>query len=465
LVGKQHSVLNKTLKNPSKLISKVTNLSNSYDLRSVVINSGWLIGDKVARLGLGLIIGVWVARYLGPEQYGVLAFAIAFLSIFQAFAALGLDNVVVRQIAQAPESANTVLGTALTLRLVASSLSLMLATLVGFIIYRDDLKTLVILLLVASGIIFQSADIIDLWFQSQSESRRTVVAKAVAYACAAVIKVGLIIRGAPLWAFAAAQSTELAISAAALCFSYRHFKVQRPWLWQASTARALMTQSFPFLLSGLSIVVYLKSSQLFISQLLDQRALGLYSTAQVLSELWYFLPMTIATSVAPAIARRKVVSALAYSSAMQWIFGFMWVLSIVLSTLICLNASWIVTLLYGKAYDGAAAVLAVHTFTLIPVSIGVIQSLWLVNENKGRIAIYQTLAGAVLSMSLSFLLIPKFGIVGGAVAMLSSQIIQAFVVCSLFAPALLRLQFRSLLFAATTIASSSSAAFAAVFRK
>jgi O-antigen/teichoic acid export membrane protein len=441
------------------------NLDGRPELRSIVLNSSWLITDKVVRLGLGLIIGVWIARYLGPERYGVLASAIAFLAIFQAFAALGLDNVVVRQIAQAPESAHTILGTALMLRLVASTLSLMLAVLVGFILFQDDLKTLTVLLLVASGIIFQSADVIDLWFQSQSKSRRTVVAKAVSYACAAAIKVGLIISGAPLWAFAAAQSIELAVSAAALRFSYRHFRVRRPWLWQASTAKALMTQSFPFLLSGLSIVVYMKSSQLFISRLLDQRALGLYSTAQVLSELWYFLPMTIATSVAPAIARRKLVSALDYNSVMQRIFGFMWVFSIVLSTLICFNASWIVGLLYGKAYEGAAAVLAVHTFTLIPVSIGVIQSLWLVNENKGRIAIYQALAGAASSLTLNYLLIPKFGIVGGAVAILSSQIIQAFAVNILFAPELFKLQFRSLLFAATTIANSSSAAFAKVFRK
>lgn len=440
-------------------------MTSKTELRAIAINSGWLIGDKIVRLGLGLIIGVWIARYLGPEQYGVLASAIAFLAIFQALAALGLDSVVVRQLAQASESAHTVLGTALTLRLVASTLSLMLATLIGFIIYRDDLKTLVVLLLVASGIVFQSADVIDLWFQSQSKSRRTVVAKAVAYACAAAIKVGLIVSSAPLWAFAAAQSIELVISAAALRFSYRHFKVQRPWLWQASMAKALMTQGFPFLLSGLSIVVYMKSSQLFISQLLDQRALGLYSTAQVLSELWYFLPMTIATSVAPAIARRKLVSALDYNSAMQRIFGFMWVLSIVLSALICLNSSWIVALLYGKAYEGAAAVLAVHTFTLIPVSIGVIQSLWLVNENKGRIAIYQALAGAASSLSLSYLLIQKFGILGGAVAILSSQIIQAFAVNILFAPELFRLQFRSLLFAATTIANSSSAVFSRVFRE
>lgn len=440
-------------------------LKSKPELRSIATNSGWLVGDKVVRLGIGLIVGVWVARYLGPERYGLLASAVALLAIFQAFATLGMDSIVVQQIAQAPESAHTVLGTALILRLVASTISIVLVSLFGLYIYQHDLTTLVVLVLVASGVIFQSADIIDLWFQSQSMSRCTVLAKAVAYVSASAIKVSLIVSGAPLWAFAAAQSIELAISAVALRIAYRHFKVQYKWMWAMPTAKALLEQSFPFLLSGLSIVVYMKSSQLFISQLLDQRQLGLYSAAQVLSELWYFLPMTIATSVAPVIARRKLVSAAAFNSAMERIFGFMWIFSIVLSILICLNASWIVTLLYGEDYEGGANVLAVHVFTLIPVSIGVIQSIWLVNEKKGRIAIYQSLVGAASSILLNYFLVMKFGIVGAAVAILLAQICQAFMVNILFAPELFKLQFRSLFLAVMTIASTLIDAFKGGVRK
>jgi PST family polysaccharide transporter len=173
-----------------------------------------------------------------------------------------------------------------------------------------------------------------------------------------------------------------------------------------------MVESLPLLISGMSIIVYMRSGPLFISQLLDQRSLGLYSTAQVLSELWYFLPMTIATSIAPAIARRRRASAEEYTAAVQRVFAFMWMLSIAVATVICLNASTIITLLYGKAYEDAAAVLAIYIYTLIPVSIGVIQSLWLVNENRGRITIYQALGGAAASLSLNYLLIPSFGIVG-----------------------------------------------------
>ena len=162
-------------------------LNRNEECRLVAFNSFWLIGDKLVRLGLGLFIGVWIARYLGPAQYGVLAYAVSFLAIIQAISALGMDSIVVRHIAQSPATAHIVLGTALALRLAASTLSLLAAAAVGVYAYADDTQTLVVLLLVASGVVFQPADIVDLWFQSQSKSRRTVIAKAIAYASAAAI--------------------------------------------------------------------------------------------------------------------------------------------------------------------------------------------------------------------------------------------------------------------------------------
>jgi len=37
-------------------------------------NMSWIFSEKVLRMGVGLFVGVWAARYLGPEQYGVLSY-------------------------------------------------------------------------------------------------------------------------------------------------------------------------------------------------------------------------------------------------------------------------------------------------------------------------------------------------------------------------------------------------------
>ena len=62
--------------------------------------------DKGLRLVLGLVIGIWMARALGPVKFGQFNYAFAFVALFSSIASLGLDGVLVRNLVNAPEAAN-----------------------------------------------------------------------------------------------------------------------------------------------------------------------------------------------------------------------------------------------------------------------------------------------------------------------------------------------------------------------
>jgi PST family polysaccharide transporter len=81
-------------------------LESRHGLQAILANTGWLFADKILRMGVGLFVGVWIARYLGPEQFGLWNFAIAFAVLFGAFATLGLDGIVVRELVKNPERQN-----------------------------------------------------------------------------------------------------------------------------------------------------------------------------------------------------------------------------------------------------------------------------------------------------------------------------------------------------------------------
>src|ERR1051325_10626811 len=104
-----------------------THLAARPNLRKIVGNTGWLLADRILRLGVGLFVGVWVARYLGPEQFGLYNYALAFAGLFGAFATLGLDSIVVRDIVSNPANKNEVLGTAFVLKLIGGGGSLLMA--------------------------------------------------------------------------------------------------------------------------------------------------------------------------------------------------------------------------------------------------------------------------------------------------------------------------------------------------
>lgn len=139
----------------------------SPTLRQLVTNTGWLLADRVVRLGGGLVVGVWLARYLGPEQYGLYNYAIAFVSLFSSFATLGLDGIVVRDLVRHPDQRSETLGTTFGLKLLGGCLILGLS--LGAVnLYRpQDTLSHWLVGITAVGALFQAFDTIDFWFQSQ----------------------------------------------------------------------------------------------------------------------------------------------------------------------------------------------------------------------------------------------------------------------------------------------------------
>ena len=93
-------------------------------LQKTIGNTGWLLFDRVLRIVIGLTVGAWIARYLGPAQFGELAYVLSFIAFFQVIADLQADGFIVRDIAQEKGEASVILGTTLWLRVIFGRYSL-----------------------------------------------------------------------------------------------------------------------------------------------------------------------------------------------------------------------------------------------------------------------------------------------------------------------------------------------------
>lgn len=423
---------------------RIAKLNFGAEGRVIGSNFGWLIADKIIRLLIGLLVSAWVARYLGPEQFGVLAYALTFIAIFQAIALLGLDNLVVRDIAANPSQGNFYLGTALGLRCLSATATYLLMISTTYLLNKGDNQLFLIVAIVGSILFFQISDVIDLWFQSQLQSRRTVIAKGTSYLLAALIKILLILSGSGLIAFAIAIAVEAALALCALFFAYKLFRTSAKWQWSTSVAYQLLRQSWPLLLSGLSILLYMRISVIFLREYSGSSAVGIYTVGVSLSELWYFIPMALASSLAPYISRKRIEEGDAYTSLIRKAFSVMWILSLTVVAFNTLTAKYWVSILYGEQYKISAEIFEIHTLTFIPVCLGVIQSIWLINEKRSKLALYQALTGATLAIGLNFLLTPVYGAHGAALIAVFAQFTQAFLANAFLAPDLFRLQIQSL---------------------
>lgn len=401
---------------------------------------GWLLADKIVRIVLGLCVGAWVARYLGPSQFGHLAYALALAAFFQTFASLGLDGIAVREIVRDASRAAEVLGTTLWLRVASGAIAWVGAAIAIALLRPGDEQDFLLVILVTGGVLFQAADTVDLWFQSQLQSRRTVVAKLAATVATNGVKIALILGQAPLLAFAAMQLLEFALAALALVYAYRQFPTTGRWDFALHTGTAMFREAWPLLLSGLSVAVYMRINQLLLRELAGDQELGLYSAVLPFAEVWNFIPIMVCASVAPAIARKKLEGEPAYYATLQSLFSALAWMALVLSLGVAVLAKVIVILFLGSKYLSAVPALRVLAFTSVPVFLGVAQNLWIVNDSKASIWLAKTFIGATVSVIMSVLLIPRLGALGGAVSCVVAYLASAVISNAFLAPRIFAMQ-------------------------
>ncbi len=137
--------------------------------------------DRILRMGIGVVVGVWVARYLGPMRFGSLNFALAFVSLLGTAATLGTDNLIVREIVVGDTDVHATLGTTLALRLAGATAGVLIALAAVRFIQPGDRTTSVLVGITSIGLFFQAFDTIDSYFQSQVRSKLTVWAKNTAF--------------------------------------------------------------------------------------------------------------------------------------------------------------------------------------------------------------------------------------------------------------------------------------------
>lgn len=386
------------------------------NLQTIVGNTGWLMGDRVVRMAMGVVVGVWVARYLGPAQFGSLNFAISFVALFGTLTTLGLEMIVVREIVRDDSSILELLGTATSLRLASSIITPLVALAAIRIIQPNDTEALLLVGLLSIGLLFQAFDTIDSYFQSQVQSKLTVWSKNSAFLIVAAVRLLLIHFKAPLWSFAAAQVGELALGAMGLVIAY-HWIGGKILAWRSSKKRALelLKQSWPVILSGVAIMIYMRIDMVMLKVIQGDTAVGLYAAATRVSEVWYFIPSTIVSSVSPAIIRSKDNPSL-YYARIQQLFSCMTLISVIIGSCIAISSRWIIHLLFSSAFAGATPVLAVHIWASIFVFLGTAQAPWDFSEDLLKLGFCRTLAGAISNILLNLILIPKYSALGAAIA-------------------------------------------------
>lgn len=385
----------------------------------IVKNVGWLIFDKILRLSLSLVVVIWLARYLGPEQFGTLNYALALVSIVGTVAALGLNGLVVRDLVRQPEQAPLILGSAFALKVIAAVTGYLLVVAIVYLLAIDEVAAQLCLVL-GFIFIFKSTDVFKYWFESQVRAKYVVIVENGVFLVIALSKLLLIHLEAPLIAFAWAYIGEVAGVALWLTIVYRRQHPQVKWAFNPEKASALLKECWPLIISVAAWILYTRVDQLMIGQLIDKEAVGYFSAAVRISEVSNMLPAILVMSLMPGIIRLQNLQPERYKQRMQFTYDVCVWLMLVVAIIVQFFADFAVSFLFTPSFAPAANVLRLQIWCGIFLALALVSSRYLINEGKQSMLMRRNLLGLALNVPLNFLLIPKMGIEGAALASLIS---------------------------------------------
>ncbi len=397
-------------------------------------NISWLFFDKVIRIFGGLFVGIWVAKYLGPNDFGVLNYALAYTALFMIFVKLGLDQIIVRELVKESKLTNYLLGTAFGLKLVGSVIAIVSIS-VSLYFVEIGSVTKVVIFIISVGFILQSIDVIDYFYQSQILSKYVVIARNSAFVLSSLLKVYFIIYEYSVVYFALASIMDLMLVGVFLIIIYiKTGEDILRWRFSKKIAIKLLKVSWPLAWSSFLIAIYMKIDQVMIGNMLDIEQVGIYSVAVRLFEFWLFIPAIIISTFMPYLINLREVNNELYYYRLMQLYSFMFWMGIFVGIVTFVFGEDIIRLLFGEAYIGAYSALVLNIWSGVAISQGMARSIWLIGENLQKYRLYNNIIGAILNIVLNIILIPKYGIVGAAVATLFTQSLGPWVFSFLWKP-------------------------------
>ena len=399
----------------------MNSLLNNPSFRKYSANTSWLLAERIFRMAVQLFVGIYVARYLGPERFGLLSYANSYVGIFTAIAVLGLDGIVVRELVKSPDQRDTLLGTSFLLKVVGTLLMwvLILATL---FFSNNDPLTSALIAIIAFGVLFQTFNVIDYNFQAEVKLKYVVHSQIVQLIVSSITKLVLILKGLPLVWFAAVYSLDAIILAVGLAYAYsRNSGSIKKWKWNAKVALALLLDSWPLMFAYMSYLIYAKIDRIMIKEMLDEHNVGIYSAAYILYEAPLFISLMIAKSVYPILVQYYQDNKIKFFQLYSTLSSYMTLLSYLIVLFIFIFHEILIQITFGESFEESSKILMLLSFGMIPMFNAFLRSSYITISGNQKIILYTTLFSAMLNIVLNLLLIKAYGVIGAVYATVFTQ--------------------------------------------
>ena len=396
-----------------------------------MVNSMWIVGQQFFQMAMQFVVSIFIVRYLGPSDYGVISYTTCYIGFFMSIVTLGMDSIVIKKMIEYPDDEGEILGGCITYRLFAALFSSISVIILIFVINPGDMVKLTVIACQSLQFFFRSFQLIDTWFQRYLLSKYSSYGKTIACVAVSAYKIVLLVTAKSVIWFAIADSImEFVI----VLFEYviytkkfkRKIKPNKTW------GLKVLKESYNFIIAGVMVSIYSQIDKIMIGNMLSDYDVGQYTASANICSIALLIPAAFITSFQPTIVERKKDGEDEYQLLIKKVHsGIIW-LSIIMSLAISLFSGLIIRFIYGADYITAASTLRIAIWFQALSIIGSLRSVWLLCEEKTDYLKAFVCIGVFVNVTLNYILIPQIGINGAAIATIITELVTSFFASLLF---------------------------------
>jgi len=386
---------------------------NKYT-KKVFDNFSWLVFDKLVFMVVSLVVLIIVANHYGASEYGSYQYALSLNLIFGVVVLFADEKIVkklFRELGEWPVLYNTVMA-----KVVLSTLSLIIGIVILLVLNESQKFNLIYLLLMVNSVVINLTSGLIWYFDYHLKSKNIVIASSISNVTSAVLQLVAVSLNHPITTIVSIVLFASLFKGLIIFYQFNKIydKKMIP-IFEKKIIFTIIKLSIPLAISAAAAMIYARTDQAMIGSILGVKQVGVYSISVQMISVVMIAIFPIQISVYPKMIEwYKENQALYYerylliSSLATWLYFFGAVISIILAPILFEN--------FNPDYSKSLDVFMIHIIGAFFMYNSVLRSSHFTITGHTEVLMVSQVIAVFINILLNYLLIPKFGITGAAIA-------------------------------------------------
>lgn len=374
------------------------------------------------KFGVNFFITNEVIKYLGFTNFGIFSYLVSVAAIVGSFGSLGYESIISRIIKSFDGDNKSYISIVKNAFTSVFFVGIVISIFFSLVVFFFDREYINLAIVYSLSFPFASYNVFRYYFEFKLKIRLISWINNFVLVGSSIFKIIVIYFDLGLSSFILASLLEPLL----LFLSYRFlikressdFKLLFEFDW--SILKFLLKQSYPFLISSMLIIFYMKFDQVLLKHIMGSNELGIFSSTIRLVELFYFVPVIFQTTYNGHFLQTLDDNRISQKKMFS-ITLIVFYISVLVFIFFLLFSSTVLRIIYGNMDTQNALLLNLYSICFIMVSMGTIRNIRINSIGASKFYMLITFFGVLLNVSSNLIFIPRYGIMGCAISTIISQ--------------------------------------------